>query len=64
MRYYNVELLKNQAEQLQQLLYDLLVKFEISAAGVYYHFEILLIPGSYEHNEVEKFLFSNAVLGV
>jgi hypothetical protein len=41
MKYYNIELLQNAAEKLQQLLYDLQIKFEISAAGAYYHFEIL-----------------------
>lgn len=41
MKYYNIELLQTAAEKLQQLLYDLQVKFEISAAGAYYHFEIL-----------------------
>jgi hypothetical protein len=64
MKYYNVELLRNQAEHLQQLLYDLLVKFEISAAGIYYHFEILLAPDSKEYNEVEKFLFNDAITEV
>ena len=33
MKYYNIELLQTAAEKLQQLLYDLQVKFEISAAG-------------------------------
>lgn len=64
MKYYNIELLKNQAEQLQQLLYDLLVKFEISAAGIYYHFEILLAPGSNEYDEIERFLFNDAITEV
>lgn len=64
MKYYNIELLRNQAEQLQQILYNLLVKFETSAAGIYYHFEILLMPGSYEYNEIEKFLFSDAITEV
>ena len=41
MKYYNIELLRTAAEQLQQFLYDLQIKFEISAAGAYYHFEIL-----------------------
>ena len=41
MKYYNVELLQAAAEKLQQFLYNLNVKFEISAAGPYYHFEIL-----------------------
>lgn len=41
MKYYNIELLRTAAERLQQFLYDLQIKFEISAAGAYYHFEIL-----------------------
>jgi hypothetical protein len=41
MKYYNIELLQAAAERLQALLYDLQVKFEISGAGAYYHFEIL-----------------------
>ena len=41
MKYYNIELLQTAAEKLQQFLYDLQLKFEISAAGSYYHFEIL-----------------------
>jgi hypothetical protein len=41
MKYYNIELLQTAAERLQQLLYTMGVKFEISAAGAYYHFEIL-----------------------
>ena len=41
MKYYNIELSKAAAEKLQQFLYKLNVNFEISAAGPYYHFEIL-----------------------
>lgn len=41
MKYYNIELFPAAAEKLQQFLYDLLVKFEISAAGPLIHFEIL-----------------------
>jgi hypothetical protein len=41
MKYYNIELLQTAAERLQAFLYDMQVKFEISAAGAYYHFEIL-----------------------
>ena len=41
MKYYNIELFPSMAEKLQQFLYDLLVKFEISAAGPMIHFEIL-----------------------
>ena len=41
MKYYNIELSKAAAEKLQQFLYNLSIDFEISAAGPYYHFEIL-----------------------
>lgn len=41
MKYYNIELLQTEAAKLQQLLYDLQIKFEVSGAGAYYHFEIL-----------------------
>ena len=41
MKYYNIELSKAAAEKLQQFLYKLEVEFERSAAGPYYHFEIL-----------------------
>jgi hypothetical protein len=41
MKYYNIELLQTAAERLRAFLYDMQVKFEISAAGAYYHFEIL-----------------------
>jgi hypothetical protein len=41
MKYYNIELLQAAAEKLQQFLYELQIDFEISAAGPYYHFEIL-----------------------
>lgn len=41
MKYYNIELLQAAAEKLQQFLYNLQVQFETSAAGAYYHFEIL-----------------------
>ena len=41
MKYYNIELLQAAAEKLQQFLYELQIDFEISAAGSYYHFEIL-----------------------
>jgi hypothetical protein len=56
MKYYNIELLQDAAEKLQQLLYDLNIKFEISAAGAYYHFEILLNKNSDEFNKVNNFL--------
>lgn len=41
MKYYNIELLKAATIELQQVLTDLKIKYEISAAGAYYHFEIL-----------------------
>lgn len=41
MKYYNVEISQAAAEKLQQILYDLKIEFEISAAGPYAHFEIL-----------------------
>ena len=41
MKYYNVELFPAAAEKLQQFLYNIAVKFEISAAGSMVHFEIL-----------------------
>ena len=41
MHYYNIELAKAAAEKLQRLLYTLGINHEISAAGSYYHFEIL-----------------------
>lgn len=63
MKYYNIELLRAAAEQLQQLLYDLQVKFEISAAGVYYHFEILLDATGPEYKKVNDFLLCDAIAG-
>ena len=56
MKYYNIELLQVAAEKLQQLLYNLDVSFEISAAGAYYHFEILLDAASKEYKKVNDFL--------
>jgi hypothetical protein len=41
MKYYNIELSKAAAIKLQQFLYNLSIQYEISAAGPYYHFEIL-----------------------
>lgn len=64
MKYYNIELLQTAAEKLQQLLYDLQVKFEISAAGAYYHFEILLNKNSIEYKTIENFLYSGVVVEV
>lgn len=60
MKYYNVELLRSSAEKLQQILYNIGVKFEISAAGAWYHFEILLDPDGPEKKTVEKFLYMEA----
>ena len=56
MKYYNIELLQAAAERLQQFLYDLHVKYEISAAGAYYHFEILLDPATIEFKKVNNFI--------
>lgn len=61
MKYYNIELLQDAAEKLQQLLYDLQLKFEISAAGAYYHFEILLNKNSIEYKKINDFLLSDAI---
>ena len=41
MKYYNIELKKAAAKRLQQFLYDMQIEYELSAAGPYYHFEIL-----------------------
>ena len=41
MKYYNIELSKAAANKLQQFLYNLSIQYEVSAAGPYYHFEIL-----------------------
>lgn len=41
MKYYNIEVSKAAAEKLQRFLHELQIDFEISAAGAYYHFEIL-----------------------
>ena len=61
MKYYNIELSLTRAEKLQQLLYNIGVQFEISAAGSWYHFEMLLDPEGPEKKIVEKFLYSGAV---
>lgn len=61
MKYYNIELLQSAAEKLQKLLYDLQVNFEISAAGAYYHFEILLNNNSIEYKKINDFLLSDAI---
>lgn len=64
MKYYNIELLQSAAERLQQILYDLQAKFEISAAGAYYHFEILLDRDSAEYKKIEDFIYSDAIAEV
>lgn len=64
MKYYNIELLRTQAERLRALLYDLQVKFEISGAGAYYHFEILLDSASEEYKKINDFLLSDAIVEV
>lgn len=64
MKYYNVELLRAAAEKLRGLLYDLQVKFEISAAGVYYHLEILLDATGPEFKKINDFLLSDAITEV
>ena len=56
MKYYNIELLQTAAERLQQKLYDLQIKFEVSAAGAYYHFEILLKENSPEFKKINDFI--------
>ncbi len=61
MNWYNIELSLTRAEKLQQLLYNTGINFEISAAGSWYHFEILLDPEGPEKKTVEKFLYSGAV---
>ena len=61
MKWYNVELLRTSAEKLQQILYSIGVKFEISAAGPLYHFEILLNPDGSEIKTVESFLYADSI---
>ena len=56
MKYYNIELLQAAAERLKQFLYDLQIEFEISGAGAYYHFEILLDPATVEFKKVNDFI--------
>lgn len=64
MKYYNIELLQTAAEKLQQLLCNMGVKFEISAAGAYYHFEILLNRESAEYKKIEDFIYLDAIAEV
>ena len=61
MSWYNVELSKGRAEMLQKLLYNMGVTFEISAAGPWYHFEILLDPNGSKIKTVEKLLYIGAI---
>jgi 5-hydroxyisourate hydrolase-like protein (transthyretin family) len=61
MKYYNIVLLQTAAERMQQFLYNLGVRFEISAAGAYYHFEILLDPSTVEFEKVNDFIASDAI---
>ena len=61
MKWFNVELLRSDAEKLQQLLYNLEASFEISAAGPLYHFEILLDPEGSKIKTVEKFLYADSI---
>jgi 5-hydroxyisourate hydrolase-like protein (transthyretin family) len=61
MKYYNIELLQTAAERLQAFLYDMQVKFEISAAGTYYHFEILLDPSTVEFKKVNDFIAADVI---
>lgn len=56
MKYYNIELLQAAAERLKHFLHDLQVEFETSAAGAYYHFEILLDPATVEFEKVNDFI--------
>ena len=64
MKCYNIELLQQAAERLQQFLYNLQVQFEISAAGAYYHFEILLDPATVEFKKVNEFIAADAITEV
>lgn len=61
MKWYNIELSLTRAEKLQQILYDNNIKFEISAAGPWYHFEILLDPEGPEKKTLETFLYSGSI---
>ena len=58
MKYYNCELPLQDAEGLKELLYDLNVRFEVSAAWTLYHFEILLGKNSDEYNAIVNYLNS------
>lgn len=64
MKWYNIELLLNAAEKLQELLYDLNVTFETSAAGAFYHFEILLDKNSAEYKKITDLIFADAITEV
>jgi hypothetical protein len=62
MKYYNIELLQTAAERLQAFLYDLQIKFEISAAGAYYHFEIL--TDAHGAAKINAFITAECIPGV
>ena len=59
MKYYNIELFPTAAEKLQQFLYNLLVNFEISAAGPMIHFEITDAAGA---DAINKFIAEGAIV--
>ena len=61
MKYYNCELPLKEAENLRELLYNLNVKFEISAAYNLYHFEILLDKNSKEFTIINNHLLKGAI---
>lgn len=57
MKWYNVELDEDNALKLREYLYDLGVKFETSACGIWsIHFEIYLEPDSGTHKKVCEFI--------
>lgn len=60
MKYYNIELFPPMAEKLQQFLYNLLVNFEISAAGPLIHFEILTDAAGAD--AINKFIAEGAIV--
>lgn len=56
-RWYNVELGEDDAVRLKEKLYDLDVKFETSACGLWsVHFEILLSESDWRFDEINRFL--------
>jgi hypothetical protein len=62
MKYYSIELLRSAAERLQAFLYDMGVRFEISAAGAYYHFEIL--TDATGADQINNFITADAITEV